>query len=260
MLEELFIELDAALGDLDAAAQRAARATRASSRASREGEIGRIRRNIDAVTAALPQLTASLDAARDRLSRVTAALVASPDTLKEEVRELSLAQGWDWQPTDRESTAVIFPVIVTISGDAVRLDHKPFRSQRPSAVVAGIQRARARFREDASTQSILRAVYRATLYATGQAQRRPSQRDDAFSADASAVYDILSLNNPEYTAADFTRHLYLLDRRVTNTVEGYRLSLPASTGTRARTPFRIHGPDGYEHIYYAIRFERVADA
>ncbi|GIW18953.1 MAG: hypothetical protein KatS3mg064_2110 [Tepidiforma sp.] len=260
MLEELFSELDAALGDLDTAAQRSARAARASARASREGEIGRIRRSIEAVTAALPQLTASLEAARERLSRVSTALETNPGALKDEVRELSLKQGWEWQPTDRESTAVVFPVIVTFSGDAVRLDHKPFRGQRPSAVVAGIQRARARFREDASTQSILRAIYRATLYAAGQAQRRPGQRDDSFSADAGAVYEILSLNNPEYTAADFTRHLYLLDRRVNNFIDGYRLSLPASTGTRARTPFRIYGPDGYEHVYYAIRFERVADA
>lgn len=260
MLEELFLELDAVLAQLDTAAQGAARATRASHRASRDGEIARIRRNLEAVAAALPKLTASLEAARERLNEIATALEANPDALKEEVRQQALAQGWTWQPTDRESTAVVFPVIVTISGGQIRLDHKPFRGQRPSAAVTGIERARARFREDASTTSVLRAVYRATLYAAGQAQRRPSARERSFSAEAAAVYEILSLNNSEYTTADFTRHLYLLDRRVTNTIDGYQLSLPASTGTRTRTSFRIYDPDGYERVYYSIRFERVADA
>lgn len=260
MLEELFTELDTALGELDGLAQRVAKASKASSKASRDGEVARLRRSLESLEAWTPQLGQTLAMVRERLDRVASALTSNAEMVRHEVQALAEAEGWSWQTTERESTAVVFPVIISFSGDGVRLDHKPLRSQRPSAIVAGIERARSRFREDASTQSILRAIYRATLYASGQAQRRPSARDASFSAEASAVYDILSLNNPEYTQADFTRHLYLLDRRVTNTVDGHQLSLPASTGTRTRTPFRIYGPDGYEHVYYSIRFERLNDA
>lgn len=260
MLEELFTELDAALTELEGAAQRVAKAAKASSRASRGGEVARVRRSLESIDAAVPQLAGALGRARERLERVASVIETDPLAVRLEVQQMAEAQGWPWQTTERESTAVVFPVILAFTGDGVRLDHKPVRGQRPSAIVAEIQRARARFREDASTQSVLRAIYRATLYAAGQAQRRPSARDASFSAEASAVYEILSLNNADYTVADFTRHLYLLDRRVTNTIDGYQLSLPASTGTRTRSSFRIYGPDGYEHVYYSIRFERVADA
>lgn len=83
------------------------------------------------------------------------------------------------------------------------------------------------------------------------------QLPNSISVAARDVFDVLHLNNSDYTEAEFTRHLYLLDRNPINSVDGYRLIFSASTGTRSGRCYRIRDERGEEHIYYLLKFERL---
>lgn len=74
------------------------------------------------------------------------------------------------------------------------------------------------------------------------------------------LFDLLTIfpdTKKDYSRAEFTRDLYLLDRSLkVETRAGARLEFSASTGTKgsASRILTIIGEDGYPKVYYGISF------
>ena len=141
--------------------------------------------------------------------------------------------------------------------EGVRIDRKVFRSQRPSAIAEAIKRARAAKSKETDPQAVLQLIWKAARIAAGYLRKRVEQLPNSISVAARDVFEVLHLNNSDYTEAEFTRHLYLLDRNPINSVDGYRLIFSASTITRSGRCYRIRDERGEEHAYYFLVFERL---
>jgi len=108
-----------------------------------------------------------------------------------------------------------------------------------------------------SSQKVLKLFWKAAKIAAGYLRKSSAELPRSIQATARDIYEVLSLNNPDYTEAVFTQHLLLLDRAGINHVDGYRLIFSASTGTRSGRCYRIRDEEGIEHVYYLLEFEKM---
>ncbi|PFG73248.1 hypothetical protein [Tepidiforma thermophila] len=257
-IEQHFEQIDKETAALSALAAKVNRATRAAARAAAEGNLAAAARNLQTCGALLAEAAGQAQAAQAALERARARLAEGPGDLIREVGERVSASGAPWLPTENPYAFVSFPVLVRFLGDGVRIDRKLVRSQRPGAIAASIERARTA--KDGNAERILRLVWRAARAAAGHVSTPVAKLPPTIRVPAKDVFEVLGLNNPDYTEVDFTRHLYLLDRTRVSDIDGYRLTFSASTGTRSGRHFRILDEYGAEHAYYLVEFERVTSS
>lgn len=257
-IEEFFQALDHQLRNLTTSAESTVKHTRAAEKGARSGALAAARRSLEASRDAVQGIHSQIEAAEQAMQAVEEGLARDAGSVQREVARLAHQNGVPWLPTEGSNAFVSFPVLVKFGGDSVRIDRKLLRSQRPSAIFEAIQKARAG-RTDAPAK-VLELVFRAAKVAAGYAGIDDKRLPPTFKASAAAVYEVLSLNAPDYTKEEFTRHLYLLDRnRATELTKSprYRLTFSASTGTRGNRSFGITDETGHRHDYYVLQFERI---
>ncbi len=105
-------------------------------------------------------------------------------------------------------------------------------------------------------KAVLKLFWKAAKIAAGYLGKPSAKLPRSIQVTARDIFEVLSLNNQEYTEEVFKQHLILLDRNGINHVDGYRLIFSASTGTRSGRCYRIRNEDG-EHVYYLLEFEKI---
>ena len=161
---------------------------------------------------------------------------------------------------ERDGQLISHPSIVRIlpSEKAVRIDRKKVSTIRPSHLADTLLKAQKN-PPRSRPQPFLEALYRVYLELTRESSSRIIGGASAPVIPLSRIYALfvaLPGIRRDYTATDFARDLYQLDRSgVNETRSGATVSFPASTGARsARNLFTFVGPDGAEVTYFGIRF------
>ena len=236
-------------------------------------QLRRLRKaSLDGNITAVKREQGRLDAALNRVTEaVTDASVAWAYDDGEEVQYLRDVDGYAAELRrvasekglvirERDGQLICHPFIVRIipRDRAVRIDKKKVSAIRPShltEVLVKAQKSPARFRP----QTFLEALYKVYQSLTKESSARLIGGTGAtviLLADVYRLFTSLPGSGREYTATDFARDLYELDRSgVTATRSGAAVSFPASTGARSsRNLYTFVGPDGHEVKYYGIRF------
>jgi hypothetical protein len=135
---------------------------------------------------------------------------------------------------------------------AVRINKTRFPGLRPSRLAAKLKADQDR-KSRSAMGPFLEALYAAYLLVSGK-------HDRGAGVPLTKIYRALTIMPTaasDYTKDDFSRDLFSLDRSgITQTRSGARVSLPASTGTKAPgSTFVCVAPDGEVVTYYAVRFE-----
>jgi len=142
---------------------------------------------------------------------------------------------------------------------SVQIDKAKEKKIRPGVLVnklKELQKKPPRFRPEAFLEALFSAYQKAILV-----------KNKGLSLTGTAIalleiYDLFTLmpgQSREYSRQEFARDIYLLDRSGVTVARGYRVSFPASTGTKipGRT-LNIINELGEEKRYYAIVFTREA--
>lgn len=159
---------------------------------------------------------------------------------------------------ERDGIIFCYPVLIRREPDipAVRIDKRLEYGIRPETLTAQLKKLQAK---DPQTNP---ARFIETLFDAYELLRsKPGRaRDEFIDLPLSKIHEILTLlpgANKEYSLLDFARDIYFLELSgLTETKNGYHMSLPASTVTRERGAkiLRFVTRDGLEKEYAAIKF------
>jgi hypothetical protein len=198
--------------------------------------------------------------------------------LKEEIRQLLEGWGFDEQGylasdgylSELEATArlqgvrlvkrdlslVGFPLIIRVRPAelALEMNRRLDRRIRPSVVVRRLRDLQAKPPRFAS-QRFLESLFRAYGYVV-----KERGRNLGATARLIDVYKVLTLlpgMTREYTQAEFSRDIYLLDESgVRRTRDGYRVRFPAAAGIRTAATLSSVTKAGDLKVYYGVAFEK----
>lgn len=246
--------------DVERSATGAARATtglltnlKQLRRAAQAGDISSIRRTSE-------RLATAVDAVRQEVAN---ARQAWPFDEHEEVAYLedgyegelvAAASAIGLRIAAQDGRLLAYPSVVRVlPGErSVRIDRKRVAAVRPSRLSAQLKAAQSQ-KPRFAVERFLESLFRAYRRIVG---------DDGMGRSVSLVevHELLTLlpgMASEYSRSDLTRDIFTLDRSgVDRTKGGFRVSLPASTGTKsARGSLSFVAPDGELVTYYAVRFE-----
>ena len=259
-------DFEAALTSTQADAEAGLKAANAATRAlknlvgaAKAGDITKLERGLEDAAASVQALREQLDNTREGWTFETAAYLEL-GMLGEEI--LAAARAAGLPAHEQDGRIFCYPVLVRVMpGErAVLFDRVKTRELRPSAVVARLERLRKqppRFRPEAFVQKLYE-VYLIQLEREANGMRQLG--GDGPPVAVLRLYELLTLfpgQDKEYSKAEFTRDLYLVDRGGdTVSRDGkVEMSFHASTGTR-RTPLQIVDEDGRQRDYYAVSFRK----
>lgn len=231
------------------------RAARQMAKAASEGDVGKIRKAMEGLeTAAL--------AARQEARNATTAWPFTAEheeaLLRDAYEQELIAAGKErgLKIRHQDGQLVAFPSLVRIVPEqrALLIDRTRVTAIRPSRVAELLlenQSKKPRFKPE----QFIEALYRAYLLVVGRSGTSGTTLAQVYKA-----FTLLPGSAREYSKSDFARDLYFLERsRVSTTKTGARLSLPASTGTKASASlFTFVGPEGDQVTYYGIKFVEAA--
>jgi hypothetical protein len=154
----------------------------------------------------------------------------------------------------RDARLFAYPSILRVQpADAsIRIDRKRTTALRPGFLVEQLltqQKKKSRYPVERFIET-LHTTYRIIV----------PKADWGTTIKLAQIYQALTLqpgSEKEYGRGDFARDIFMVDQSgVTQTRAGTRLSLPASTGTRAGGSdlFTFVAPTGEVHTYFGIRF------
>lgn len=161
------------------------------------------------------------------------------------------------QVSVEDGTIVCYPSLVKVDSSrrCVVIDRKPYRSVRPSSLVAHLKAVQARPPRFKAAQ-FLESLYIAWDHAR---HLRASGRQPATDVRADHVYAALTIapgSSKEYSKPEFGRDLYLLEQsgeRVTR--KGARIHFGRSTGTKNPSgTITVVGEDGRRVDYSSLSF------
>jgi hypothetical protein len=222
-------------------------------KAARDGDIPKIRRTTE-------RLGVAVQAVRQEVGNAQSAWPITPDeeekalseSFSDELIEAANRQGLRVRRQDDRLVAYPSLLRVLPGRRAVEIDKKAVTAIRPSRLVAQLK-ANAEKKPSSVPERFIEVLYNAYRYVVGA--------NHSAGVPLHEVYNVLTLMpdvKRDYTAADFGRDLFFLDRSgKTQTKAGIRLSFPTATGTKGGTKvFSFVAPDGEVVTYYGIRFQQ----
>ncbi len=225
--------------------------------AARTGDVAALERGLDDAESAIQALREQFRNTHEGWTFPTQTYAEAGELTRE---LLSMAEAAGLPVHEQDGRIFSYPVLVRVlPGErAILLDKAKSRQIRPSVVVALLDRLRkrpARFRPE-SFVSTLHEVYEVRLRMDGSRQRYLDGNGPP--VQLIRLYELLTLfpgQEKEYSKADFTRDLYLIDRSGTSVSRDGRveMSFHASTGTRLN-PLQIVDEGGHQRDYYAVSF------
>lgn len=169
---------------------------------------------------------------------------------------LEVAQAGGVRLYEQDDRLVGYPSLVRVlPGEAaIEIDRKRQRSIRPTVVVERLKAAQERplrFRAEQFLEALLRA------YRLVAAEQRKESGATVRLLDVYRILTVLPGQAAAYSRQEFARDVYLLDESgVEVTREGFRLSLPAASGTRTGSALTTVTKSGELKLYYGIAFRR----
>ncbi len=264
-LEQTLTAVEEAAVATVAAARGLTAVTRKMQKAARTGNIANLKRGPSALDASLQVLQRAVEAlnqqtaeAEEWPSRTDEGEQSFEDCYSSELRSAASVKGLNVSELDGQ--LISFPSILRVDDRAVVIDQKKVPDIRPSHIVRTLvenQRKLDRFKPERILESMY-SVYQvlAKEYPT------PLPTGDGPLVPLAKIYRQLTLlpgTSREYTKADFSRDLYLLEYKdIRRTKKGVEVSLIGSTGTRQSGYFSFVSHDGHEAKYYGIRFRNRA--
>ena len=260
------VNFERAFDDVTENCDRALEATKALSRqitqlrkASKDGNIAAMKRVQARLAETLNGLTDPVNSAADAWpycdEQETQHL---RDGFAAELRSVASEKGLTVYERDGNLISSPSIVRVLVGEKAVRIDRKKVSAIRPSHLTNVLLKAQKN-PPRSRPQPFLEALYKVYQALTRESSSRPIGGTVASVIPLARIYELfvaLPGVRRDYTATDFARDLYQLDRSGVNTTRsGATVTFPASTGARsARNLFTFVGPDGAEVKYYGIRF------
>ncbi len=253
-LETALAQAELEAGNVLRAASRVVKALRAMQKAAEQGDLRKLR----AAPEAIRQSMNTLDA---QVTRVESSWAFDEESYLREggfVEELlAEARRQGVQLIQQDDRLYSYPVLISVSpGERlIKIDRKPERNIRPSVVIGMLrarQRAQPRFRSSAFLESLWTAYQIAV-------ERDPAKRRIGSVVPLREIYDLFTLmpgQKREYTVAEFTRDVYLLDQESgLSTGSGATIAFHASTGTKSeRSVLSIVTQTGAEKRYFGVSF------
>lgn len=254
--------LEQALARTEADAEAALKAAAAVSTAlkklraaARDGNLRELRPAIAAAGQAITEVKQQFANTDEGWDFEEDAYLASPAFPRELVE---IARRMNVRIFEQDDRLYCYPALVRVLPNerTVLIDRTRERRLRPSVLVShlkDVQRRPPRFRPEHFLESLFDA------YSALVARRGKGLFGDGPVAKVLDVYDLFTLlpgSAKEYSRQEFARDIYLLDRSDADaTKRGYRVSFPASTGTRsAGSTVRVITEQGEEKAYYGIAF------
>jgi len=157
---------------------------------------------------------------------------------------------------EQDDRLVGYPSVVRLlPGEAaIEIDRKRQRSIRPTVVAEGLRAAQqrpVRFRAEQFLEALLRG------YRLAAAEQGKESGATVRLVDVYRVLTVLPGQAAAYSRQEFARDVYLLDESgVDVTREGFRLSLPAASGTRTSSALTTVTKSGELKLYYGVAFRR----
>lgn len=159
--------------------------------------------------------------------------------------------------TVEDGTIVCYPSLIKVdpARRCVLVDHKPYRSVRPSSLVSHLKAVQAR------PPRFRAAQFLESLYVAWDHARHLSARGGKPSAvvRADQVYAALTIapgSSKEYSKPEFGRDLYLLEKSGERaTRKGANVYFPRGTSTKSAGMITVVGEDGRRVDYPSIGFE-----
>ena len=264
-LEVAFAEVERTAGAAAKAAKTVARQAEAVAKAARGGDIAGIKR-----------AQKELDEARSAFTQEVLDAVASwPLNDEEEMRLLDEEYAGELQRAgaakgltmhEHDGALICSPSIVRIisAERAVRIDHRKVSTLRPSHLVGLLLKNQRRSSGFSSKRFLdcLYSVYTDIVSGNGGGRDLAGANPVVLLARIYRLMTALPGTSRDYGLRDFARDLYLLDSQgPKQTKNGATISFPASTGTKQHTNERISfvDSDGYETIYFGVRFDKDHD-
>ena len=264
-MEELH-SLESALKDVEDRIANASKTTKrvtsalnAAAKASAHGDIAALRR-------AISDASESLRVAQLDIGTAVSSWRWEEDAEQEYFRsglfaqELLEAAAGKVDIQEDDGVLVCYPSMLRVdpARRAVLIDKKPWKSVRPSVLIAhlaDVQGKPPRFKPAAFLESLYTAWDYARHHARGAHEPARDMRVDR-------VYAALTIapgSSKEYSKQEFGRDLYLLERTgVRQTRKGARLSFSRSTGTKAGVGvISVVGEDGRQVLYSSISFHEA---
>jgi hypothetical protein len=221
-------------------------------KATKEGDIGKVRR-------ATEKLRTVTEASKQDIANAIAAWPFTPEQDQEFLRDgyeaelIAEAKKLGLIIHKRDDRLVAFPSLIRIlpKDSAVQVNRKRLTNIRPSRLVAMLiasQNQTPRWAPERFVETLFSA-YRLVV----------GSNEIGKIASLYRIYEVLTIlpgSAREYSPSEFSRDLYLLDRSgVARTKGGYRLKLPAATGTKSgQKNFSFITPEGSLITYFGISF------
>lgn len=258
-LEQALAKTQAAADAALSAAGAVGRTLKKFRKASSEGNLRDVRATLEAAEHSMKTLRQEFANAKESWDFDAEDYLSNGQFAQELLRT---AQAMGVRLFEQDDRLYCYPALIRIDPKerAVLIDKTRERRLRPSVLVAhfrDLQKRPPRFRPEAFLESLFEAY-------SAIAER---QGKDLFGSGSGVVvrltdvYDLLTLlpgQSREYPKQEFARDVYLLDQSdAATTKKGYRVSFPASTGTRsASATLRVITQRGGEKVYYGIAFRR----
>lgn len=250
--------------DADAAIKAAAAVSTAVRRlrvAAQLGDLGKMRPSIVAADQAIAALRQQFANAKEGWDFNEDAYFGNGSFVRE-LRET--AERLNLQIYEQDDRLYCYPSLVRVlaSDRAVEIDKKRERRLRPSVLIEqlrALQKRPPRFKPE----PFLEALFDAYETIAARGGRKPG---DLFGQGQVVklldIYRLLTLlpgQSREYSRPEFARDVYLFDQSaITTTRDGFTVSFPVGTGTRApSSTVRIVTQQGREKLYYGIAFTKT---
>lgn len=247
--------LERAERDADAAlkaANRLLKGLRQLKHAAQQGDVRRLRGGADTLRQSIDTLQQAVDVAANSWAFDEESYLRDGGYAAELLRR---ARAANLQITEQDDRLYAYPLLITMDPGrrAVLIDRKPERHIRPSALVENV---RARQQQPPRFKP---ARFIEALYTAYSAARAMSGRDEGAMIRLTDVYAMLTImpgSSSDYSRAEFTRDVHLLDISGENTTRrGAVVTFDASTGTRGgQGVLSIVTRNGAEKRYYGVSF------
>lgn len=228
--------------------------------AARTGDVAALERGLDDTESAIQALREQFRNTREGWTFPTQHYAEAGELTRELVE---MAKDAGLPVHDLDGRIFSYPVLVRVlPGErAILLDKAKSRQIRPSVIVALLERLKKK-PPRSSPENFVSTLYKAYEV---QLSRMEGGRNRHLGGDGPLVqvirlYELLTLfpgQEKEYSKADFTRDLYLLDRSGITASRDGRVEIRLQSSSRAgQTPFQIVDEDGRQRDYYAVSFRR----
>jgi hypothetical protein len=225
--------------------------------AAQAGDLKELRKAVETVDQSIAALRQQFANAKEGWNFDEETYLANGLYIKE-LLKAAREMGLDIYEQDERLFCYPFILRVLPTDRAILIDKIRDRRLRPSKLIESLKKLQTkpiRFKAEIFLEALFSAYSPAVAIREGE---KNVSGQVVPLVEIYALFTLLPNQSKEYTKQEFARDIYLLDQSgVDHTKEGYVVSFPASTGTKAMSKtMSVVTKHGQEKKYYGISFRR----